>query len=327
MREQAIELLEVFGLTKHADDYAGTLSGGQRKLLELARALMAGPRIVLLDEPMAGVNPTLGRRLLEHMQRLRARGRHDLPVRRARHGGGHGPLRPRRRDGRGPRHRRRRPHEVCADQGVIDAYLGGAEGSRTTPDERRRAEPGRSARVLATEDLVGGYVPEVDILRGCSITVREGEIVTIIGPNGAGKSTLVKAVFGLLEAARGRDAPPRRRHRRPQPHEMTRRGLSYVPQVANVFPASPSRRTWRWASLDRRPTRADGPHVRAVPAPRRAHAQRAGTISGGERQMVAMARALMPDPQVLLLDEPSAGLAPASWTRSSRRSRTSTGPA
>jgi neutral amino acid transport system ATP-binding protein len=71
VREQAMELLEIFNLTELADDYAGTLSGGQRKLLELARALMARPKLLLLDEPMAGINPTLGRRLLDHMQRLR----------------------------------------------------------------------------------------------------------------------------------------------------------------------------------------------------------------------------------------------------------------
>jgi ABC-type branched-subunit amino acid transport system ATPase component len=71
VREQAMDLLEVFNLVELADDYAGTLSGGQRKLLELARALMATPRLLLLDEPMAGINPTLGKRLLDHMQRLR----------------------------------------------------------------------------------------------------------------------------------------------------------------------------------------------------------------------------------------------------------------
>jgi len=71
VHEQAMELLEIFNLTELADDYAGTLSGGQRKLLELARALMARPKLLLLDEPMAGINPTLGRRLLDHMQRLR----------------------------------------------------------------------------------------------------------------------------------------------------------------------------------------------------------------------------------------------------------------
>ena len=106
VHEEAMELLEVFNLTKLADAYAGTLSGGQRKLLELARALMAKPRFLLLDEPMAGINPTLGRRLLDHMQRLRKRGRRHLPVHRARHGGRDEPLRPRDRDGRGPGDRR-----------------------------------------------------------------------------------------------------------------------------------------------------------------------------------------------------------------------------
>jgi neutral amino acid transport system ATP-binding protein len=125
VREQAMELLDVFNLTPLADQYAGTLSGGQRKLLELARALMARPRFLLLDEPMAGINPTLGRRLLDHMQRLRTEEgvtflfiEHDMEV--------------------VMNHSDRvivmaegrviadgEPHEVRSDQAVIDAYLGG----------------------------------------------------------------------------------------------------------------------------------------------------------------------------------------------------------
>ena len=114
VEEQAMELLDVFNLTKLADQYAGTLSGGQRKLLELARALMAQPRFLLLDEPMAGINPTLGRRLLDHMQRLRAEDGRHLPLHRARHGGRHEPLRPGDRDGPGPGDRRRRAATRCA---------------------------------------------------------------------------------------------------------------------------------------------------------------------------------------------------------------------
>jgi branched-chain amino acid transport system ATP-binding protein len=126
VREQAIELLEVFNLAKLADHYAGTLSGGQRKLLELARALMARPKLLLLDEPMAGINPTLGRRLLDHMQRLRSTEgmtflfiEHDMEVVMS--------------------HSDRvivmaegkviaagEPQEVRRDKRVIDAYLGGS---------------------------------------------------------------------------------------------------------------------------------------------------------------------------------------------------------
>jgi neutral amino acid transport system ATP-binding protein len=125
VHEQAIELLDVFNLTELADDYAGTLSGGQRKLLELARALMARPKLLLLDEPMAGINPTLGRRLLDHMQRLRNDEgvtflfiEHDMEVVM-----NHSDRVVVMADGRVIASGE--PHEVRADQRVIDAYLGG----------------------------------------------------------------------------------------------------------------------------------------------------------------------------------------------------------
>jgi branched-chain amino acid transport system ATP-binding protein len=126
VREQGLELLAMFQLDRLADDYAGTLSGGQRKLLELARALMTRPRILLLDEPMAGINPALGARLLDHMQQLRHEEgvtflfvEHDMDVV-MRHSDTVIVMAQGRVIASGP------PEEVRADQRVIDAYLGGA---------------------------------------------------------------------------------------------------------------------------------------------------------------------------------------------------------
>ncbi len=125
VREQAVELLGLFNLQRLAGEYAGTLSGGQRKLLELARALMTRPRLLLLDEPMAGINPTLGRTLLDHMQELRAEHgvtflfiEHDMEVVM-----NHSDRVIVMADGRVIAEGE--PHEVRKDQGVIDAYLGG----------------------------------------------------------------------------------------------------------------------------------------------------------------------------------------------------------
>jgi neutral amino acid transport system ATP-binding protein len=166
--------------------------------------------------------------------------------------------------------------------------------------------------LLRTEDVVAGYVPEVDILNGVSIEVREGEIVTVIGPNGAGKSTLIKTIFGLLPPRRGRILFRGEEIGGTRPHEITRRGLSYVPQLDNVFPSLTVEENLEMGSLD--PSTTQG-HIERMyelfPRLGERRTQTVGTMSGGERQLVAMARALMPDPQVLLLDEPSAGLAPA----------------
>lgn len=184
----------------------------------------------------------------------------------------------------------------------------------TSPPEQRAAAAPGNETVLAVTDLVAGYLPGVDVLTGVSVSVRRGEIVTLVGPNGAGKSTLIKTVFGLLPPRGGRIELRGESIAGWRPHAIARAGMGYVPQLANVFPSLTVEENLELGALARR-----GGDRRARTArmyelfPRLAERRRqaAGTMSGGERQLVAMARALMPEPEILLLDEPAAGLAPS----------------
>ena len=171
---------------------------------------------------------------------------------------------------------------------------------------------GDEPALLVTEDLVAGYVPEVDILNGVELSVSEGEIVTVIGPNGAGKSTLIKSIFGLLPPRRGRVVLRGDDLAGLRPHVITRRGMSYVPQLDNVFPTLSVEENLQMGALQQRTASKRMEAIYEIfPRLGERKKQAAGTMSGGERQMLAMGRALMPEPDILLLDEPSAGLAPA----------------
>lgn len=167
--------------------------------------------------------------------------------------------------------------------------------------------------ILETADVRAGYIPGVDILNGVDLHAHEGEIVTIVGPNGAGKSTLIKTVFGLLCPREGSIRFRGRAITGEKPHTISRAGISYVPQLENVFPSLTVQENLEMGALARPgvdvANRLDAMYE-VFPRLAERRRQAAGTMSGGERQMVAMARALMPEPNMVLLDEPSAGLAP-----------------
>jgi ABC-type branched-subunit amino acid transport system ATPase component len=329
-RRRAMELLEFVGIERLAHDPAGTLSYGQRKLLELASLLVADPDVLLLDEPAGGVNPTLITHLADRIRELNKAGKtflvvehnmefvmdlcHHVTVL-----------------SQGTPLVSGAPEEVRANPAVLDAYLGGEDdeaaqreladevahphraGSAPREGSEPRAEMTGPAPLLKIDGVTAGYGGG-DILRRVTFDVPEGGITCIVGPNGAGKSTLLSTISGLLRPREGEIRFKGRVISGLSPRQILDLGISQVPQAHSLFPNMTVLENVEMGAFTINDSRLVRERLQAVeelyPIVRERADEKAGSLSGGQQRLVELARSLMLDPSLVILDEPSMGLDP-----------------
>jgi ABC-type branched-subunit amino acid transport system ATPase component/ABC-type branched-subunit amino acid transport system permease subunit len=306
--QTARALMSYVGLAGSVHRPAGDLPHIDKRLLEIARALALRPTMLMLDEPAAGLNHGDKLVLAKLLRRIADAGvgvvliEHDMSLvmgisdevvvldagRRLAHGA---------------------PERVRNDPAVIEAYLGAArlEGRpRAAPLDRV------GAPLLDVAELIAGY-GAAPVLNEVALAVQQGELVAVLGANGAGKSTLMRALSGILRPVQGRVVFAGRNIRAQSAHRIAAEGLVLVPEGRQVFPELTVIDNLHLGAYTRRdlaPGEIDAMLARFPSLERRKHS-RAGLLSGGEQQMLAIARGLIARPKVLLLDEPSLGLAPA----------------
>lgn len=300
-------LLAAVGLDQRAGEISANLSHGEQRLLEIAISLATDARLLLLDEPLAGLAETdrgtvgaLIRSLAETHAVLLIE--HDIDRVLALS------------DRISVLHQGRliadgKPAEVAADSQVIAAYLGAERiAAPPAPSPEESAAHADAAPILEVTGLHAGYGGST-VLESLSFVVRRGEAVALLGRNGVGKTTTLRAITGTLAASAGRIVFAGRDITGARPFEINRAGISLVPEGRRLFPNLSVRDNLRIAA---RPGGASFDEVYGLfPKLRVLERARAESLSGGERQMLAIARALVVPAELILLDEPFEGLAPA----------------
>ena len=305
LETQLIELLAFVGYQDNIHARADSLAFGDRRLVEIARALATNPQIILLDEPAAGLSEQQKKRLARLLRCLANAGikviviEHDIN------------LVMEISDrlvvlDRGKVICDDTPVKVRNNQRVLEAYLGVAQNQIDPPFSNS------TTPILAVENLTAGY-GQLQILQAVSLEVRQGELIAVVGANGAGKTTLLKSIAQLVKARSGRVLFRGENLTKLLPQQLANQGVVLIPEGRQVFTQLSVMDNLRLGAFHRQDTQIGKDidmMLERFPALKALRNQQAGLLSGGEQQMLAIARGLMAKPQVLLLDEPSLGLAP-----------------